>query len=163
MSATVRDYVENYFATHHVAMIATVGAIGEPWICSVYYTYARGRLLFVSRSDTLHSSHIGTGCNIAFAVTDTAQMPPASAHGLQGRGFARPALIREYPLFVRYYARMFPKYAGNMTSPRALRASLSLAAETRPYVVVPNMIKLTDKRFCEAPTILELLSNDTGA
>jgi uncharacterized protein YhbP (UPF0306 family) len=156
MNATAIEYIRGYLATSHVATIATVSPAHEPWIFSVYYVFVSERLLFVSKPDTKHSQHIGDGANIAFSVTDSNQRPPASAHGIQGLGFARPATYREYPMFVRYYAKMFPKYGDHMENAESLRASVANVKSARPYVLIPHMLKLTDKRFSMDPITIEL-------
>lgn len=148
-------YIADYLRAHYITIIATKSQTGSLWICSVYYAYIDGTLLFASRPSTRHARDIGEGQAVAFAVTDTNQDPTVSAHGVQATGIARPAVWSEYGAFVRYYALRFPKYALEMTSAESIAASLHSETSLHPYVLIPNKIKLVDKRFGENPVTLE--------
>jgi uncharacterized protein len=149
-----RKYIGDYIGARHVMMLSTVDGDFKPWICTVYYVFVNEQLLFVSRPASRHARDVASGANVAFAITDTEQSPAISAHGIQGSGFARPALAREYPGFIRNYVRQFPKYGDEMRTLKLLRASLQNATSSRPYVVEIHSVKLTDKRFRQEPVTL---------
>jgi uncharacterized protein YhbP (UPF0306 family) len=156
--AEAQRYVDEYLEHHHVMMLATSGDEGSLWVCSLYYVYAARRLLFLSRPDSRHALEIGAGSSVAFAVTETDQKPPASAHGVQGTGLARPAKPAEMPWFLEHYGARFPSYVAQLRPPpEALAAEQATGTEaSRAYVVLPDLAKLVDKRYSAEPVVISL-------
>jgi uncharacterized protein YhbP (UPF0306 family) len=68
----LRTRLAGYLSTHHVMTVATVGAGGNtPHAATVFYAMdTHMRLIFLSKTTSLHATHIGAEAPVAVTVSE---------------------------------------------------------------------------------------------
>jgi uncharacterized protein YhbP (UPF0306 family) len=147
-----REECINYVASYNVMSLATVPTSCRcPWIALVNYVFDKttSTIYFISRPDSLHSTHMLYNNVVAIAITDTSQDLASSPHGLQGRGLVEQVVDGNVSHVQKIYAQVFPGYALRLSDEQDGSVAYSL---TLTYC------KLVDSRLSQEP--LEYSFND---
>ena len=104
----------------------------RPWVAPLYYvTDAKWNFYFVSPTEALHTKHILTNPNCAFAIFNSTQ-EPGTGVGLQASGTASKIAITECPNVVTEYIEILKKFKVNM-------------AKYYVFKIVPTKLFVTDQ------------------
>lgn len=148
-AGSLRGRVMEQLRSHFTVTVATVAPVGvdaepgTPHAATVFYALdRRGRLVFLSKGDSRHGRHIGSGAPVA-ATMAREYSDWREIQGVQLWGHAEPlhGIARAHALGV--YVARFPFVSGLLEDPR-------LAARLRGlevYRITPRRAALTDNRL----------------
>ena len=143
----LRDRVAAYLAAHHTMTLATVGPLPgvtvereAPHAASVFYTVDKSlRLIFISKSSSLHGRHIGEGGAVAVTVSEDYD-DWEDIQGVQLWGEARLLTGAARAAAMAQYLARFPFVRELMKQPKLAE----LIAGIGVYRIDPRRLALTD-------------------
>ncbi|MHB9149498.1 MAG: NUDIX domain-containing protein [Thermoleophilia bacterium] len=148
-AGSLRARVMEQLRSHFTVSVATVGPVGvdaepgSPHAATVFYALdRRGRLVFLSKGDSRHGRHIGSGAPVAATVArEYSDWREIQGVQLWGRVEPLHGIARAHALVV--YVARFPFVSALLEDPR-------LAARLRGlevYRITPRRAALTDNRL----------------
>jgi uncharacterized protein YhbP (UPF0306 family) len=144
--STLRDRIAAYLRAHHTMTLATAaaGPDGDPeaHAASVFYAVdSRVRLVFVSKPNSRHGTHIVAGSRVAVTVTEESQAwQEIQGVQLWGRAEMLSGAARVGGMAV--YLRRFPFVRDLLAQPRLA----ALATELAVFRVTAERFAFTDNR-----------------
>jgi uncharacterized protein len=152
----LRKRVEDYLRSHHTMTLATVGSAGDadspandedipataliPHAASVFYAVDdRMRLIFLSKTSSRHSEHIGRQARVALTVSEDYD-DWAEIKGLQMWGEARRLTGTAKVAAMGAYVARFPFVPDLLKRP----ATAGFARRVAIYRVQPDCVAFTD-------------------
>jgi uncharacterized protein YhbP (UPF0306 family) len=140
-SAELRVQVASYLRAHHTMTIATAGEGGNtPHAASVFYAVDDElRLVFLSKTDSVHGAHIGAAALVAVTVTEQ-YGDWERIQGVQLWGQARLLKGTARAAAVLVYLKRFPFVRDLMRHPRHADTLRDIGV----YRVEPERAAFTD-------------------
>lgn len=149
LKSTEIELAKIFLEESSVMQVATLDSM-LPWICSVWYAADEDfNLYFISKDWREHSRHIEINSNVACAITKGfTEGPGQKVQGVQIRGKAHRAKLRELPHAYKTYSSKWPQ----LLKVGTLEAFKGKTAGTEMFVVVPEKVILFDEvNFPEEP------------
>lgn len=146
---TLRERIGEQLRSHFTVTVATFGPVGveaepgSPHAATVFYALdGRGRLVFLSKGDSRHGRHIGSGAAVAATVArEYSDWREIQGVQLWGRAESLHGISRARALAV-YLAR-FPFVSALLEDPRLAARLHGLEV----YRITPRRAALTDNRL----------------
>jgi uncharacterized protein YhbP (UPF0306 family) len=136
------DGVEAVLRANPLCTLATACPDGRPYVSVAFYAWTDDlELILMSSPTSTHGTNIEHDSRVAVSICDSAQRMRDQLVGLQLTGTMSQA---DGLRAVRTTAQFGRRFHSELQGMRG--QSLGAVANLRPYLVVPNEVKLTDHR-----------------